>query len=164
MINADKKLKIPADEKNFILPDVRQKIFTEIYTMYQRKYNVKLIYAYLNTDPNLIVDYLVIYKTKNTSGNRDLIIYDCVPAHSDRSTPGYRYCKRTGITNDFYDEGINSMVVIDKNKFYEYITEKLFLSIDKDNPLYWKSPENYKELINGLLDLSIYYVKRKPNQ
>ena len=162
MINPDKKLKIPAKEKQFITPDVRQKIFKEIYTMYQRKYNVKLVYAYMNTDPNLIVDYLVIYKTKNLTGDRDLIIYDCVPAHSDRSTPGYRYCKRTGITDTFYEEGINSMVVMEKNKFYEFITSGLALSTDKNNSLYWRSPKNYKDLLNGLLDLSLRYVKRKP--
>lgn len=162
MINPDKKLKIPAKEKQFIMPDVRQKIFKEIYTMYQRKYTIKLIYAYLNTDPDLMVDYLIIFKTKNTAGNKDLIIYDCVPAHSDRSTPGYRYCKRTGITDDFYEEGINSMVVMEKNKFYEFITSGLGLSTDKNDPLYWRSGENYKDVINGLLDLSLRYVKRKP--
>lgn len=164
MINSDKKLKIPAKEKHFILPDVRQKIFTEIYTMYQRKYTVKLLYAYMNTDPELIIDYLVVYKSKNTTGDKDLIVFDCVPAHSDRSTPGYRYCKRTGITNDFYEEGINSMVVMEKNKFYEFITHGLGLSTDKNDKLYWRSPDNYKELLNGLLDLSVRYVKRKPTE
>lgn len=164
MINPDKKLKIPAKEKQFIMPDVRQKIFTEIYTLYPRKYNIKLLYAYMNTDPELIIDYLVVFKSKNDTGTHDLIIFDCVPASSDRSTPGYRYCKRVGITNDFYDEGINSMVIMEKNKFYEYINMGLGLSNDKDDPKYWRSPSNYKDLLNGLLDLSVRYIKRQPTK
>ena len=162
MINPNKKLKIPANEKQFIMPDVRQKIFKEIYTMYQRTYNIKLIYAYLNTDENLMVDYVLIFKARNNDDTKDLIVYDCVPAFSDRSTPGYRYCKRTGVTKEFYQEGINSMVVMERDKFYEFIKFGLGLSLDKSDELYWKSPNNYKELLEGLLDLSIRYVKKPP--
>lgn len=161
MIDPNKKLRIPINEMKFIKPDVRQKVFKEIYTTYQKKFNVKLIYAYLNTDPNLIVDYIVMYKAKDSTGKVDIIMYDAVPAYSNRCTPGYLYCKRNGITDDFYDEGINSMVILSKDKFNEFIDMGLRLSRDKESDLYWKKPDKSKDLITGLLDMSFQYKKKR---
>ena len=161
MLDSNKKIKIPIDERKFIRPDVRQKIFKEIYSTYQTKYGISLIYGCLNTNPEILIDYCIIFKTKNDDGTKDLILFDIPPIHSDRSTPGYRYCKRSNLADDFYEEGINSMVVMDKQRFFEFLTAKLELSMNKNDELYWKSPNNSKELLQGLLDLSLRYVKKK---
>ena len=161
MLDNNKKLRIPIDELAFIRPEVRQKLFKEIYITYQNKYNIKLLYACLNTNPDVLVDYCIIYKTKNDDGTKDLIIFDVTPVSSDRSTPGYRYCKRNKITDDFYDEGINSMVIMERSKFFEYIEMNLMLSKDKNSEDYWKGPKNSDKLLKGLLDISFRYVKKK---
>jgi len=161
MLDITKKLKIPASELRFIKPDVRQKAFKEIYTTYQNKYGMKLIFAYLNTDPTQIIDYILIFKAKDSTGEVDIILYDAVPAFSDRSTPGYVYCKRNGITDDFYQEGTDSMVILSQDKFNEFIDLGVHLSRDKNSDLYWKDPKNIKDLVFGLIDMSFNYKKKK---
>ena len=163
MIMSSKRIKIPPEELRFIKPDVRQKIFKEIYEGYQKRYNMKLIYGYLNQDPSLFVDYCIIYKARNNDDTADIIVFDIPPIHSDRSTPGYRYCRRTHQEYKFFEYGVDTMTVMDKRRFYEFITEKLGLSLDKDDPLYWKNPANYKDLLQNLLDMSLRYRKKATN-
>ena len=160
MIDPNKKLKIPVKELQFIKPDVRQKAFAEIYQTYQNKYGIKLVFAYLNTDPSVIIDYIVMYKAKDRTGTTDIIMYDAVPACSDRSTPGYIYCKRNNKVDDFYTEGINSMTILSLENFNQFIELGLQLSRDKSSELYWKSPNNFKEVALGLLDMAFQYKKK----
>lgn len=160
MLDPNKKLKIPVTELQFIKPDIRQKAFAEIYQTYQKKYNIKLLFAYMNTDPEIIVDYLIIYKAKDSTGRTDIVMYDVVPASSDRSTPGYVYCKRNNLVDDFYTEGINSMVILAQDKFNEFIDMGLQLSRDKNSELYWKNPNNFKDVVLGLMDMSFQYKKK----
>ena len=161
MFKEKDELRIPASEKRFINPDLRQKLFTEIYTLYGKKFEIKLLYAYLNFDPEVIVDYCVIYSARNDSDTADLILFDIPPIHSDRSTPGYRYCKRTKKTTEFFNYGIDHMVVMERAKFNEFIVKSLELSLDKNSDLYWKKPEHYKDLLQSLLDMSLMYKTKK---
>ena len=161
MFKEKDELEIPMAERRFIRPDLRQKLFTEIYTMYSKKFGVKLLYAYLNSDPEIIVDYCVIYAARNDANTADLILFDIPPIHSDRSTPGYRYCKRVKKTNEFFNYGIDNMVIMERSKFNEFIEMSLELSLDKKSDKYWKRPEHYKDLLQALLDMSLIYVKKK---
>ena len=34
------------------------------------------------------------------------------------------------------------------------------LSLDKNDPMYWKNPQNSDEILQGLLDLSLRYNKK----
>lgn len=160
MFNSSKNLHIPTEEKRFITPEVREKMFKHIYSGYPKRYPMKLIYAYLNSDPNMMVDYVVIYSARNDEDTGDLILFDVPPIHSDRSTPGYRYCYRTKKEDEFFKAGVDDMTIMDKNLFYEFITMKLGLSRDKKSPDYWKSANNYEDLLQGLLDISLRYTKR----
>ena len=160
MITSSKRIKIPPEELRFIKPDVRQKLFKEIYSGYTNRYGMKLMYGYLNTDPEIFVDYCIIYKARNDDNTADIIVYDIPPIHSDRSTPGYRYCRRTYQEDKFFEYGVENMVVMDKVKFFEFITMNLGYSTDKSDPLYWKNPANYKDLLQGLLDISLRYNKK----
>jgi hypothetical protein len=163
MLDKNKKFNVPMNERKFIKPDIRKKAFKEIYLTYQKKYEhvgMKLLFAYLNTDPNKIVDYIILYKAKDDSGTTDLILYDAVPAFSDRSTPGYVYCKRNNIADKFYEEGIESMVKMSKDKFDQFIELGLHLSLDKNDELYWKNLDNIEDLIRGLMDLSFQFNKK----
>ena len=163
MLDKNKKINVPINERKFIKPDIRKKAFKEIYLTYQEKYkhvSMKLVFAYLNTDPNKIIDYIILYKAKGNDGT-DLILYDAVPAFSDRSTPGYVYCKRNGIADKFYEEGIESMVRLSKDRFDQFIELGLHLSLDKNNELYWKDSKNIEDLIRGLMDLSFQFNKKQ---
>lgn len=161
MIDDDKKIPIPLNELTFIKPDVRMKLFKEIYTEYPKRYpNMKLIYANLNHDPEVMVDYCLIFKAKNSDGVGDLILVEVPPIYSNRSTPGYRYYRRTKKEDNFYESGVAEIVVMEANRFYEFIALSLELSLDKNSPLFWKSPDNSSALLKGLLDLSLRYNKR----
>ena len=161
MIDSSKKLNIPPSERKFIKPDVRQKVFKEIYTTYKTKYNIQLMFAYLNTDPSRVVDYIVMYKAKDDSGTTDIVLYDIVPAFSDRCTPGYLYCRRNKKTDDFFENGIDAMTILSLDKFNEFIDMGLGLSRDKESELYWKNPNNIDDLLRGLLDMSLQYKRKR---
>ena len=160
MIDGRNKLHIPPDEKKFITPKSRQKMFKHIINGYTERFGMKLIYAYLNSDPNLMVDYCVIYTARNEDNSGDLILFDIPPIHSDRSTPGYRYCYRVRKEDEFFQFGVDDMTILAKEKFYVFITMGLGLSRDKNSPDYWKKDENYEDLLQGLLDMSLRYTKR----
>lgn len=160
MIKSSKKINIPVDELKFIKPELRQKLFLEICNEYPKRYNVKLLYAYLNSNPDIIVDYAIIFAARNDEDTTDLILFDIPPIHSIRSTPGYRYCRRNHIEDKFYEYGIDDIVVIEKDKFYEFISS-IGLDRNKNSEFYWKSPKNADELLSRLLDLSLRYNKRK---
>lgn len=162
MKNPDEILDIPFEETLFINPDLRVKLFTEIYTKYQKMYGLKLLYAYLNYDASVPIDYVIIFKGRNAADTGDLIVYDIQPIHAARSTPGYRYCKRNKITDDFFKEGVSTMTVMEPMKFYEFITHELRLSRVKKDENYWKSAKNGSVLLKGLMDLSLRYVKLVP--
>lgn len=161
MIDQNKILDIPMEEKNFIDPRLRPKFFMDLIQNYKERYpNIKLIYAYLNTDAKIPIDYVVVFSTRNIDNTMDLIIYDAPLLYNDRSLPGYRYCKRLKIEDDFFKEAINNMVSLTTVRFNEYINMMLNLSIESNSELYWKKPDYSKTFVKGLLDLSLRFNKR----
>ena len=161
MIDKNKILNIPLDELNFIHPDHRPKFFMDLINNYKERYpTLKLKYAYLNTDPKQPIDYIVLFQTKNLDNTLDLMVFDSPMLYSDRSLPGYRFCKRTGIEDDFFKEAINSMVSISLIRFNEFINTMLNLSINPSDERYWRKPEFAESVSKGLLDLSLRYNKR----
>ena len=162
MIDPNKILNIPMEEKEFIDPRIRPKFFMDLIQNYQSRYsNLKLIYAYLNTDPLVPIDYVVIFSTRNVGDTADLIVYDAPLLYNDRSLPGYRYCKRLQIENDFFKEATNYMVTLPLVRFNEYINVMLNLSVEPNSELYWKKTEHSEKFIKGILDLSLRYNKRR---
>jgi len=161
LTNNPKRLQVPKEERMVITPEPRKIAFKQIYTGYRDLYGIQLLYAYLNWDPDIMVDYAVIYKGRNADNTGDLILFDVSPIHSDRCTPAYRYYKKINKTKEFFDYGIDEMTIMVPEKFYEYITEYLLLSLKKDDPNYWKKPEHAGEVCKNLLDLSLYYTKKE---
>ena len=174
MIDSNKILHIPHEEKLYIKPEVRQALLKEIITEYPKRYpNLKLIYAAMNHDPKCPIDYTLVFKTMNNTGTIPLIVYDGPLLYADRSVPGYRYCKRMKIEDKFYLEGVKSMTTIPENRFYEYIENMIFVDVEIDGKMnnilasndskslvYWKKEDFIVPVIKGLFDLSLRYVKR----
>lgn len=149
-------LKIPYEERRWIEPRVRMKLFKEIYEGYPKLYDVKLFYAALNTNSDLLLDYCIIFKARNDDDTCNIVLFDCPPIHSSRATPGYRYMRRTNREEEFFDNGISNMGLMTEGRFFNYITSILQLSLKKEDDLYWKSPKNAVTLIEGLHDNSLY--------
>lgn len=160
MMKNSNRIQVPFKHRSWIEPAVRNVAFKEIYEGYTKRFSVKLLYAFLNHNPDLMIDYGIIYSARNDDDTGDLIIYAIEPLFSDRCTPAYKYYRNMGKTENFFNFGIEEMVVMDKEKFYEYLYQRLDLNRKKGDPRNWKDPENGEELCKGLLDLSLEYMKK----
>ena len=151
------RLNVPHDESIMISPEARQIAFKQIYMGYTKRYQMKLLYAFLNYDPDKMTDYLIVYKVRNDDNTANLIMYDLAPIFSDRCTPNYRYYKQVKKAGQFFKYGLDEMTTLEESRFYEYIEKYLLLSRDKKEDTYWKDPKNAAILCEGLLDLSLRY-------
>lgn len=159
IINPYKRLKIPREELLYILPEARQKLFMHMIEEYKNRYpTFKMIFAYYNTDSKYPIDYIVLFKVKRE--DRTMILFDMPFLYTDRAIPGYRYCIKNNLLDDFFQEAVDSMTTISESKFAEYLNIMCNLSIDKDSELYWKNPKNISILVNGLKDLALRYTRR----
>lgn len=162
MMKNRNKLKVPPQFKHRIGPKARIEVFKEITAKYQSYFGIKCIYAFLNTDPKFMVDYGLIFKGKNDDKTHDIILYDIVPINSDRCTPEYPFYKNSGKEKNFFQYGIEEMVIMSPNRFYEYLEDLCGLYRDKNSDEYWKSPKNAKKLSECLLELALGYNRKKP--
>lgn len=161
MMKNSNRIHVPFEYRSVIAPDVRARVFKEIYEGYPKRYSsMKLLYAFLNHNADLMIDYGIIYSARNNDDTGDLIVYGIEPIFSDRCTPAYRYYKNMHKTENFFQFGVEEMVVMDKNKFFEYLNQKLDLNRKKGDERYWRDPKNGEELCKGLLDLSLEYMKK----
>lgn len=160
-----KSLDIPQEVLNFIKPDTRMEVFNYILKDYAKRYpQLKLQFAYINTDSESPIDFVVLFRTKSVDGKRNLIVFDIPVIYSDRSLPGFRYCKSQGkdMTNKYYDYAIDNMTRLDETKFHEFITHVAKLSLNKRSKNYWKKEQHAKDLASKLFDLSLLY--RRPDK
>jgi len=165
MIDKNKKLNIPREEKLFIQPTVREKLFLDLINEYEKRYpGMTLEYAYLNSNPEIPMDYILLFKTRNTDNTVNLIVYDCPMLFSDRSITGYRFCKREGKLDDFFEEAIASMVRFPEIAFKEFIEEIVGLDyFNEESQNYWKNEEFTERVSNNIMALAIRYVPRNIN-
>lgn len=162
MIDKNKKLHVPREEKLYITPEVREKLFIDMINEYNKRFpNLTLEYAYINKDPEIPMDYILLFKTKNIEGTVNLTVYDCPMLYSDRSIPGYRYCKRTGKLDLFFEEAVNSMVRLPEFNFIEFVTGLLQLEYaDENSEKYWKNEAFAASVARNLMELSTRYVQK----
>lgn len=161
MIDKYKKLKIPMPEKMYILPEAREKLFMHMINEYKTRCpGLTLLYAYLNHDAEFPVDYLLIFKAMSDDNRVSLILFETPYLYSDRTLPGYRYCLRNNLLDDFFQESTDQMPRLSRGRFNEYITTMLELSMNKESPEYWRAPGNASKLGKGLVDLSVIYTRK----
>lgn len=159
MITNRNKIRVPFQYRHWITKEDRIAAFKEISKGYE-KYGLKCIYAFLNTDPDFLMDYAIIYKGKNDDKTNDIILYDMVPINSDRCTPNYLYYKMIGKEKQFFQFGVEEMVVVSPNQFYGFLERRCLLNRDKKSKQFWKKLDNAKVLTDELLDASFPY--RRP--
>jgi len=161
LIIQNKKLNIPREELLFVMPEPRLKLFYDLINEYKkRRPELKLRYAYLNFNEKFGIDYLLVFEGIGAKNGMPTILYDCPYIYTNRAIPGYRYCKRENLLDDFFEDAFNFMTTLSKVRFDEYVNSMINLSIKKDNPLYWRKEENSEKLVKGLIDLALYYVKK----
>jgi len=160
MISKYKKLNIPKEEKLYILPGPRKKLFKDLLSEYEKRFpNFTLTYANLNHDSTLPIDYVLIFTTK-INGN-DIIIMETPYLYSDRTLPGYRYCKRENQLDLFFEEAGELMTRMPYDRFVEYLNAMLELSVDEKSDNYWKAPKNIRVFTEGILTLASRFRRKE---
>lgn len=160
-MKTEEKLNIPKEEKRYITPELRQKLFLNILENYKvYAPHLKRLHAFLNFDSSNPIDYLVMFTAITENGNV-FVLWDMPIQYSNRTTPGYRYVVKNNLYDDFFADSLKYMCKAPFSKFEEFIIDACKLSWDKASPLYWKKPENSKEFIKNLMSLSLLYKPQK---
>lgn len=160
MISKYKKLNIPKEEKLYILPASRKKLFKDLLNEYKKRFpNFNLIYANLNHNSSIPIDYILIFTTKIS--NNEVILIETPYLYSDRAIPGYRYCKRENQSDLFFEEASELMTRMPYDRFVEYLNAMLELSVDENSDNYWKAPENMQKFTEGVLTLGSRFRRRE---
>lgn len=109
----------------------------------------EIIYPAANQD--IQVDYCFIWK----SPYEKKYYFTCPYIRTRSSIPGFRYALRTNQLDLWFSIAMEEAPSIDFRKFDEFIEYLCKLSTDKENPKYWKKPENKLQLVKFLIDLQM---------
>ena len=157
----EKYFDVPMEERLYVLPDARQKLFINMIENFKVFCpDIQLIYGAMNFNEDLKVDYLVIFKVMVE--NREIILWDNPVLYTNRTIPSYRYAIRNNEHQAFFMECRAHFSQISIGKFYEYLqTDHCHnLSLDPKSPNYWKNPNNSEKLISGMSELAIQYTPK----
>ena len=159
MFNDEKEIDIPMEERLMIYPKQRQQLFLNLVENYKIFCpNLKMIYAALNFDSELKIDYLVVFES--TIKGKPFIIWDSPFAYTNRSIPSYRYIVKNKMHKEFFEMCLNHMCQMERDKFIQFINSSLCgnLNTNSNSPQYWKLPDNSNELMKGMSGLGLLYV------
>lgn len=161
MLPSKYRINVPQQHRVWVQPDVRVKAIKEISMGYEARFGIKLIYTFMNTDPNFELDYGIIYRAWNDDKTNRIILFDMVPAYSDRCVPAYIYYRKIKCQENFYSYGIEDMRLVSEDKFYQFLDFRCLLNRDKKSDQYWKLPKHSKELCSQLLDAGLPQNRRR---
>ena len=161
MFANDKELNVPMEERLMVYPEQRQGLFINLVENYKVFCpNLNMIYAGLNFNSELKIDYIVIFET-NLRG-KDLILWDCPFAFTNRAVPAYRYVVKNKLHKEFFDTCMQHFCQVEREKFYEFLGSDLCgnLSLNKNDSKFWKLAENSPALMKGMSELSLLYTPK----
>ena len=152
------EIQVPFEEKTFILPQPRIKLFQNLIENYKVFCpELKLIYAFLNFNSKNPIDYLLIFT--GTSKGEKLILWDAPYLYSNKTIPAYRYICKHNLYEQFFKFIEESLCRMSFIRFKEFIPSTLCgLSLDENDPKYWKNPENADTLLESMADLALQYT------
>lgn len=154
----NKDFQVPLEERILIYPKERQQYFKNLLDNYTRfcPY-LKLLYAALNYNSELKVDYIVIFES--ISKNKKVIVWDAPFLYTNRAIPAYRYAVKTNNFKGFFDSAVMHFAVMPYSNFFSFVQSKFcnFLTLRETDDKYWKNPKNMNDLIKGVVDCGMQY-------
>ena len=159
MYSKDKEIEIPVEERLMVYPKQRQQLFLNLVENYKIFCpNIKMIYAALNFDSSLKIDYLVMFES--VFKGKTFILWDSPFMYTNRAIPAYRYIVKNNLHKDFFDSCANHLCQMEREKFGEFLISDLCgnLSLEPSSPKYWKSPENSHSLMKGMSEMGLLYI------
>lgn len=159
----DHELDIPFEEKTFILPEPRIKLFKNLIDNYKVFCpELKMIYAFLNFNSKTPIDYLLMFTAK--SNGQKVLLWDAPYLYSNKTIPAYRYICKHNLFEQFFKYSEESLCRMSYSKFEEFIPCNLCnLSLNPNDEKYWKNSDNADDLLSAMADLSLQYTP-KPGQ
>lgn len=154
----DHEIDIPFEEKTFILPEARIKLFQNLIDNYKVFCpSFQLLYAYLNFNSKNPIDYLLIFKY--TDNRRRILLWDTPYLYSNKTIPAYRYICKNNLYDQFFKYCEESICRMPYDKFLEFIPCNLCgLSLNKNSDKYWMKEENADDLLHSMSELSLQYT------
>lgn len=154
----DHELQIPFEEKTFILPQPRIKLFENLIANFKIFCpELKLIYAFLNFNSKTPIDYLLIFI--GTSKGKKVLLWEAPYLYSNKTIPAYRYICKNNLFEQFFKYVEESLCRMTYSKFEEFIPCNLCgLSLDPNSDKYWKKQENADTLLASMAELSLQYT------
>jgi len=159
MFDSKKEIDVPINERLIVYPKQRQQLFLNLVENYKIFCpNLKMLYAALNFDSELKIDYLVIFEGYK-KGKR-FIIWDSPFLYTNRAIPAYRYAVKNNLHKEYFDTCIANFCNMEYPKFVEFLNSNLCknLSLDSNSDKYWKSPDNSHSLMKGMSELGLLYI------
>lgn len=159
MYSNKKEIDIPIEERLMVYPKQRQQLFLNLVENYKIFCpGINMIYAALNFDSELKIDYLVIFES--VIKGKSFILWDSPFMYTNRAIPAYRYVVKNNLHKEFYETCTGHFCQMDREKFMEFLESSLCgnLSTDSKNPLFWKLPENSHALMKGMSEMSLLYI------
>ena len=157
----EKYIDVPMEERKYIYPEARKKLFINLV----ENYNIfcptlEMLYAGLNFDAELKIDYLVIFRTQTKSGS--IILWDAPYAYTNRCVPAYRFVVKHGWHEAFFKECMSHFCQMPEARFKEFLQSDHcnYLSLDSNSPDFWKNPNNIDRLMNGMSTIGLMYIPK----
>lgn len=155
----DKEIDIPIEERLMVYPKQRQQLFLNLVENYKIFCpNVKMIYAALNFDSELKIDYLVMFES--VQKGKTFIIWDSPFMYTNRSIPAYRYVVKNNMHDKFFESCTNHFCQMERDKFIEFLNSDLCgnLTTDPKDTDYWKLANNSHRLMKGMSEMALMYI------
>lgn len=152
----------------------RDKYFMDLITQYKKRYpGMKLIYAnntvgnHIKVNPYTpMADFILIFRVMTNPTNikkpRPFIILECPLQFSDRSISGWTMAVEDNNIDGYFSYMIDTATRLTEDKFQEYIEYITLLSLDKNDPRYWKLPNNSEAFTGKIMQLCAQYNPSKP--
>ena len=159
MYSAKKEFDVPMEERLVVYPKQRQQLFLNLVENYKLFCpNIKMIYAALNFDSELKIEYLVMFETEHKG--KSFILWDAPFIYTNRAIPAYRYAVKNKLHKEYFDTCMGHFCQIERDKFYEFLSSDLCgnLSTNPNDPAYWKSSDNSHTLMKGMSEMSLLYI------
>ena len=159
MYSDKKEIDVPMEERILVYPKQRQQLFLNLVENYKIFCpNLKMIYAALNFDSELKIDYLVIFET--VKKGKSFIVWDCPFMYTNRAIPAYRYAVKNNLHKEYFDTCLGHLCQMDRGKFTEFLNSSLCgnLSTNPNSTAYWKSQDNAHALMKGMSEMGLLYI------
>jgi hypothetical protein len=165
MAKFDRGLKIGFDELLNHRID-KKETFASLYSEIKKRYPyLKCVYAYLSPTPADRIQYLLIYSFLGSVGRRGDTIKKYViligNGFSLLSLHGYDIAKKRGALDSWFKDCFDTPVTYPEVFFKNIVERSDELSLNKDDPRYWKKPENATALAKQLDDYAAQFNRHR---